>query len=325
MLGLRARLASHSHEVLIAITKATILEAASDGVQYLELRTKLFTNPEAGITKESGMQAILSVLNEMAAAGTWTSTGISMTVKLVLTIDRSDTLELVSETVDFAIQQRRQDKSIVGINLGCSHPSVGSASFASLKPSLVKARDSGLKVTIHCSEIFTYGSSQEVSEQIDFEADRMAHCFFVTSDFESKIIKSGIPVEISLSSSVKTRAVQNYQELHQHVLKNGENLVFCTENAGLLGTTLSMEFAIASRTYSISKEDLCILALSSIDAAFCTEMEKEALRARLRYVLEKIGFGYLCPVPRDELDDRQMDLSPSRTGDGEAVSGYCRD
>jgi len=91
-------------------------------------------------------------------------------------------------------------------------------------------------------------------------------------------------------------------------------LVLCTEHAGVFGTSLSMEFAIASRTYSISKEDLCILALSSIDAAFCSDMEKEALRARLRYVLEKVGFGYLTPVPRHELDDR-LDLSPSRSAE----------
>jgi adenosine deaminase len=296
------------------LTKATILEAADDGVQYLELRTKLVENPESGITKASGMQAILSVLNEVSAAGCWNSTGMSVTVKLVLTIDRSDTLELVSETIDFAINERRRDRTIVGIDLGCSRPSAGCTSFASLKPVLERARDSGLKVTLHCSEIFTYGSSDEVSEMIDFGADRMANCFFVNSDFEEKIIKSGIPVEVCLTSNVKTKAVKSYQDLKKHVIKNGESLVLCTDHAGVFGTSLSMEFAIASRTYSISKEDLCILALSSIDAAFCSDMEKEALRARLRYVLEKVGFGYLIPVPRHELDDR-LDLSPSRSAE----------
>lgn len=319
-LSLRSKIKVHSHEVLIALTKATILEAAADGVQYLELRTKLATNSEAGITKESGMAAILSVLSEVSATGCWNSTGMSMTVKLVLTIDRSDPLELVSETIDFAIRERRRDKAIVGIDLGCSHPAAGATPFELLKPALVKARDNGLKVTVHCSELFTYGSSQEVSEMIEFGADRMANCFFLTSEFEEVIRTSGIPVEVCLTSSVKTRAVESYQGLQKHVMKNGENMVLCTEHAGVFGTSLSMEFAIASRTYSMSREDLCILALRSIDAAFCCDMEKEALRARLRYVLEKIGFGHLCPAPRDNLDDKLIDLSPSRPSRGSSAA-----
>ena len=81
-----------------------------------------------------------------------------------------------------------------------------------------------------------------------------------------------------------------------------------------------MEYAIASRTYDLSKEDLILLAQSSIDAAFCSDAEKEALRARLRYVLEKIGYGHLNPESRRSLENESLvDLSPHHSTGNNAM------
>lgn len=92
-----------------------------------------------GMTKESYLSTVLSVVNEPRD---------DIIVRLIVSIDRRNTLEEAFEAVDLATKFRSQN--VVGIDL-CGDVSKGS--FEALKPAFDKAKSLGFKVTLHFNEV----------------------------------------------------------------------------------------------------------------------------------------------------------------------------
>lgn len=90
------------------------------------------------MTKESYLAAVLSVINEPRD---------DIIVRLIVSIDRRNTLEEAYEAVDLATKFRSQN--VVAIDL-CGDVSKGS--FAALKPAFDKAKSLGFKITLHFNE-----------------------------------------------------------------------------------------------------------------------------------------------------------------------------
>ena len=76
--------------------------------------------------------------------------GDRMLVRLLISIDRSKSLEENEETVELALGVRTRSKVIVGIDLS-GNPSKGN--FVSFLPILKKCSESGMFITIHTAEI----------------------------------------------------------------------------------------------------------------------------------------------------------------------------
>ncbi|KAG0187350.1 hypothetical protein DFQ28_006485 [Apophysomyces sp. BC1034] len=126
-------------EAIQIATKNVIDEFAKDGVQYLELRTTPRQNIETGMTKQSYLAAVLSAVNQPRD---------DIIVRLIVSIDRRNTLEQAHEVVDLALQFRAD--GVVGIDL-CGDVLAGN--FDLLKPAFVRAQSEGFKVTLHFNEI----------------------------------------------------------------------------------------------------------------------------------------------------------------------------
>ncbi|CAJ0745436.1 6026_t:CDS:2, partial [Entrophospora sp. SA101] len=127
-------------ESLEYITKSIILDFENDGVKYLELRSTPRKNENNGMTKESYVKTIIYTIQKL-------STTSKIIVRLILSIDRSITLEEAIETVDLAIKYK--ELGVVGVDL-CGNPSKGH--FDILKQAFIKAQNNGLKVTLHFGE-----------------------------------------------------------------------------------------------------------------------------------------------------------------------------
>ena len=69
-------------------------------------------------------------------------------VKLLLSIDRRESVEAALETVQLAT--KLQSEGVVGIDLS-GNPSVGC--WTTWEPALRKARESGLKLSLHAGEV----------------------------------------------------------------------------------------------------------------------------------------------------------------------------
>lgn len=82
-----------------------------------------------------------------------------------------------SQNVDLAVEGflSPTNKYIVGVDLG-GNPSSGN--FKSFIPVLNKARENGLKVTVHCGEV---ENEEEIDDVLEWGPDRLGH-FLTCSD-----------------------------------------------------------------------------------------------------------------------------------------------
>ncbi len=91
------------------------------------------------MTKNSYIEAVTSVIQEPRE---------DIIVKLIVSIDRRNTLEEAQEAVDLALAFR--SKGVVGIDL-CGDVKKGS--FESLKPAFDRAKEHEFPVTLHFCEV----------------------------------------------------------------------------------------------------------------------------------------------------------------------------
>jgi len=93
-------------------TTSVLRDFENDGVVYLELRTTPRHHDLTGLTKEAYVETVLRTIAEYPGA---------METNLILSVDRRDSLETATETVDLALRYR--DKGVVGVDL-CGDPTV---------------------------------------------------------------------------------------------------------------------------------------------------------------------------------------------------------
>jgi len=127
-------------EAIKIVTRDVIDEFAKDGTRYLELRSTPRKYDDTDLkTKDLYVQTVLSVINQPRD---------NIVVKLILSVDRRNTLEEAMETVDLAIKYKSQ--GVVAVDL-CGDVHAGT--FETVKPAFVKAQEHGLKVTLHFCEV----------------------------------------------------------------------------------------------------------------------------------------------------------------------------
>ena len=77
------------------------------------------------------------------------------------------------------------------------------------RPLFERARELGLKTTVHCAEI---NNPEDTDEIIDFKPDRLGHAAVLNKNQIEKIIENKIPVEVCLSSNMTTKACERISD-----------------------------------------------------------------------------------------------------------------
>ena len=265
-------------EAVEIVAHDVVHEFAGDGVVYLELRSTPRANPATGMTKHSYIEAVLSGIDRALSQITTT-----MRVCLLLSIDRRHSVTEAQDTVELAsegLSQSNHQARVVGIDLS-GDPTVGD--IAALVPVLHSAKEKGLKLAIHIAEV--PHRNEETELLLSAQPDRLGHATFLhrdvggNPDVEDKVSESRIPIEVCLTSNVKGQTVPNFENHHMGVWhKMGHPVVICTDDKGIFSTTLSEEYAIAGRTFSLSQQQLWHLARCAVDYVFESESLKEELR-----------------------------------------------
>jgi adenosine deaminase len=267
-----------SRDIVARITRETLYDFAKDNVIYLELRS----TPRAladGTTKEGYVQTVLAEFKNAQDEAS-----LDITARLLLSIDRSASLEQAMDTVEIA--HKYADRGVIGIDFsGNPHRN----SFETFLPAFVKARSYGLKVTVHTAEI---ANVEDETNMIicDFQADRLGHAVIVDSKQIQDIVRLNIPVEICPTSNLKTRAVQHLGE-HPLLdfLQHDHPLSISTDDAGVFNISLSSEYVMVAESLQLSHRTVFGMALRSVDCIFETDTVKQRLRDAILKAAPSLG------------------------------------
>lgn len=198
-------------ESLQYATRQVLQDFADDGVVYLELRTTPRPFPP-NLEAEDTIDLILSVIEEWnstsldhsspgtSASGS-TNSRPTMLVNLILSIDRAKhTSQQAEQIVNLAIRSKTSGRPVVGIDLA-GDPTVPT-DLKSFRPAFVRAKSSGLGVTVHFAELPSETLGEEMREMLDWGPDRLGHVIHVPLEIREEIVRRKIGVELCLTCNV---------------------------------------------------------------------------------------------------------------------------
>ncbi|KAK2358998.1 N6-mAMP deaminase [Trifolium repens] len=286
------------HATVTRITKEVVEDFASENVVYVELRTTPKKNDSEGMSKRSYIEAVLEGLravtsvdvdfiphteelknlsNPLLSVSTTNdkssneNTRKKIFVRLLLSIDRRETTEAAMETVMLALEMRRF--GVAGIDLS-GNPAVGE--WVTYLPALKFAREQGLRVTLHCGEV---PNSRELHDMLDFLPERIGHACFFEEDHWRKLKSSKIPVELCLTSNIRTLSVPSIDVHHFGDLYNAKHpVVLCTDDSGVFSTSVSNEYKIAASSFGLGRKEMLELSKNAVEFIFADNTVKEDLR-----------------------------------------------
>ena len=222
-----------------------------------------------------------------------------MVCRFIVAVDRSQSLQEAVENISLAIELSQKPTSlVVGVDLG-GNPT--KQDFRDFLPLFQKARNAGLKVTLHCAEIHCSDNGNEsmrrardeAAAMLEFRPNRLGHALLLPPSLQQVLSDLQIPIETCPTSNVMTlelAKVVNGSLIHglqQHPalrlwLQANHPLAIGTDDPGVFDTTATKELLLLVHAFGMSKERIAELVIQSMDYAFC----EDAIRAELKKLIQ---------------------------------------
>lgn len=266
-----------SEEDILMVAKDVIKEFAKDGVKYLELRSTPRAEPKSGLTKRSYVETVIGAIQQCKQED------VDIEVRFLVAVDRRNGPGVAMETVKLAEDfMLSSDGAVVGLDLS-GDPTVGHG--RDLLPALEKAKNCGLKLALHLSEVSS--QAEESDLLLNLPPDRIGHGTFLhpeaggTESLLEKVRKNNIPLELCLTSNVKGQTVPSYDQHHfRYWYKLGHPCVICTDDKGVFCTDLSQEYQLAASTFDLSREAMWDLSHKAIGCTFAPPCVQQCLEQK---------------------------------------------
>ena len=247
------------------------IDAARDGVRYIEVRYSPVLNVRGGLSLGEAVEAPLRGLERAMKDG-------GATARVIVCGLRHLSPETSMELARLAVAYKH--RGVVAFDLAggeLNNPaSLHAAAFA-------YAREHDLPCTCHAGE---GADASYVREAVHVcGAHRIGHATRLIEDesLTQYVNDRRIALEICLTSNVQTHAVESYEE---HPLRRyfdrGMNVVLNTDNRLMSGTTLTDEYAWAAKSLAFTFDELAEIAINGFASAFLPWQEREALVDRAR-------------------------------------------
>jgi adenosine deaminase len=198
-----------------------------------------------------------------------------MAIGYIAITSRSMGPESCIKTVDWAI---RHKKHIIGIDLADSEVQNPIREF--VKP-VMKAREAGLKITIHSGEDTP---ASYVADTIQLaNPERIGHGIHIIEDMATiELVKEhGITLEVNPWSNYLTNSVRIIEE---HPLKKlfdlGVRVTINSDDPEVLDTNLNNEYRIAHEILGMSMGDIASCNRQAFEASFIPDEQKQRIRDR---------------------------------------------
>lgn len=253
-------------EALERIAHELVVDAARDGIRYIEIRYSPVLNTQAGLSLDEAVEAPLRGI----ASGT-VETGT--VARLIICALRHLAPAVSSELARLAVAYKHH--GVVGFDLAGgerNHPaSAHIESFA-------YARVHDLAVTVHAGE---GDGADSIRQAVHFcGANRIGHATRLFEDYAlaQYVNDRRIALEICLTSNVQTRAVLSYAA---HPLRSyydeGQVVVLNTDNRLMSGVTLTDEYAHAASSLGFTFPELARIARNGFESAFVPWQERRIM------------------------------------------------
>ena len=234
------------------VARRLFARLASEGVTYAEVTLS------AGVIlwKQQEFAPIYEALQREAARST-------VAVRWILDAIRQFGAAPAKPVFDLAAE--RVNDGVVAIGIGGDEARGPALLFRDLYR---EARDRGLHLTCHAGEI---AGAQSVWDALAIGAERIGHGIRSIDDpaLVEHLAAKKIPLEICISSNLRTGAVAT---LAAHPVRSlydaGVPVTLNTDDPAMFECTLTSEYALASREFGFSEEELEGIAANSLAYAF---------------------------------------------------------
>lgn len=190
---------------------------------------------------------------------------------------------MAKETVKLAEEFFLSTKdTVIGLDLS-GDPTAGQAEDF-LEP-LLEAKKAGLKLALHLSEIPNL--KKETQVLLNLLPDRIGHGTFLNSseggslDLVDFVRKHQIPLELCLTSNIKSRTVPSYDQHHFGFWYSiAHPSVICTDDKGVFATHLSQEYQLAAENFNLTPSQVWDLSYESINYIFASDSTRSELKRK---------------------------------------------
>jgi adenosine deaminase len=269
-----------TEEALERIACELSVDAARDGVRYIEVRYSPVLNTRGGLALGAAVEAPLRGLERAEREG-------GAMARVIICGLRHLEPEVSLELARLAVAYKR--RGVVGFDLAGGE--LGNPASRHVA-AFAYARAHDLACTCHAGEGADAASVREAVHLCG--AHRIGHATRLVEDesLTQYVNDRRIALEICLTSNVQTRAVDSYES---HPLRRyfdrGMNVVLNTDNRLMSGTTLTDEYAHAARALGFDFDELARIALNGFESAFLPWEEREQLVARARTEIAALRGG----------------------------------
>ncbi|HML16775.1 MAG TPA: adenosine deaminase [Bryobacteraceae bacterium] len=206
--------------------------------------------------KQQDFPAIYSALQHEAARA-------KPEIRWILDAVRQFGAEAAKPVFDLAAE--RVGEGVVAIGIGGAEAQGPAIWFEDLYK---EARDRGLRLTAHAGE--TVGP-ESIWAALQIGAERIGHGVRAIEDpkLMEHLTKKNIPLEVSITSNVRTGAVASIKEHPVRKLFDaGVPIILNTDDPALFGCTLEGEFELAGEEFGFSGDELADVARNAFRYSF---------------------------------------------------------
>lgn len=260
-----------TREAVERIAYEAVIDAAADNVRYLELRfSPGALSHSQGFDFTEVTDWVIEAVNRAQAES-------SITVRLICTLVRHDSIELAERTLEVALARRAQ--GVVGVDLAGDEILFAAAPFHDL---FQRAANEGLGITIHAGEA---GGAENVRQAIEvLGAQRIGHGIraIENSDVVKLVRDRQITLEVCPTSNLQTGVMQKFGH---HPLRDlhllGVPVTINTDDPSISDTTLTDEYLVAMMGMDVTLDNLRVFNQTSLRAAFLPQAERDQLTEQL--------------------------------------------
>jgi adenosine deaminase len=261
---------------------------ARQNVRYVEVRFAPALHLAPGFGLEAVLDAVLAGL-ERGRRDFGVGSGV---IVCLLRPPAYVSLAANRRMLDLALAYR--GRGVVAVDLAGNEAAEPLATYADL---FRAAESAGLAATVHAGEV---PGSRDLETALGFGVQRLGHATELAHrpDLLAEVIRRGLPIEVNLTSNLRTGAVASYAA---HPVRDwfraGATIALSTDDPGIFANDLAGEYEILHRELGFSAAELAAVALQGIDALFLPAAERARLRADLLAELDRILDPWTPPAP----------------------------